>query len=180
MAKKKTSAVAYVPLGQPQLDSTLSQIQLKVIPPYPDEGVAYAKYSKKPIGNNDYELKPQQVKTAIVRIESTTNPYNSNIILNGKKFYLTDIICSSVDDSGLSAPYPLYVSVGVRVGVAGTFTSFFQFPYLNFANSGSHQVISLKNPIEMFGSDPNLDLIAVQDTIGGGAQLRITLVGWLE
>lgn len=180
--QKKNVPLAYVPYVPPpsqELLNTLSNIQLKVIPPYADIGVQYQRYSKKEIGNNEYQLIYQEVKTAIVTISATATAQNSNIILNGKSFYLSEVVFSSRDTTGLAAATPPTLSIGVREGVAGTFTSKYDFPYLNEANGTSEKVIQLRTPIKMSGNVPASDLIAVKDS-AGGANMKISLVGWLE
>jgi hypothetical protein len=133
------------------------------------------------IGNNEYNLIKQVPFTGNVRIDNTTSAQLfPNSRLNGRKFYLTDVFIAYQDEAGIATPQPRRLSIGVRIGVSGTFTAFITFPHVFAANERYMKQIQLKTPIPMYGVNPELDFIAVADTSGGGADIEVSICGWFE
>jgi hypothetical protein len=98
---------AYVPLNQGKFEQAPKQIDE---PQYPDQGVAFAGYSKKLLSGNDYKLYPQTRFSIVDESTSITNTTIQNTVHGDvtrdptKKIYITSMqiavsISAIVNDS---------------------------------------------------------------------------------
>lgn len=115
MANTKDKLVAYKPVSSTQNVEAPSKIDT---PQYPDQGVAFAGYSKKYIGNGQYKLFRQEFKSSGTRFGWVASDGELSLTINSeantKNFYITDIVIEGFSDIAC------YYALGSMTGIGST------------------------------------------------------------
>jgi hypothetical protein len=166
---------AYTPLNSGEFVQGLSEIQLKQIPPYPDDGVQYAKFSKTAIGLNEYKINYQKIVSGSAHIASVSTPVYV-FFLENKTFFMTDIVMSAYATIAVDLATPFELEIGTYDGA--TFTTLYKVPFLArpVADKGqSEKNLHLITPIVIGPGS----FLAVREVFAT-SDLRVTISGWLE
>jgi len=168
MAKKKTSdnyLAGYIPATQ-TIDLSLGTKAAATVPPYDDSGVSFKGYSKRLLGNGQYELKRQERKMVYSSSNVAATLYTPPA---GKIFVCDKIIINPANsntfyfsESGHTAPGD--IKIAVNTGFVDT--------------SG---VLTLKIPLQIDFSTPivfNNDVYMFMSV--EPSSYTIMLYGWIE
>lgn len=151
----------YVPTTYSQ---SLNTGEINIIPPYPDAGVMYARYSKTQIGQNTYRINPQNPVAATAQIPNGFSIADLYTVPGGKTFYMTDLVIQKETDASTNS---LFLSDGPLGGV----TSVLQHYTLDDAQRESS--LHFEVPL-IFKVSARFSLLI------NASDVRLNCVGWIE